>query len=98
MDHVLVTYPTAPLSTRDGRRYTARACGRERSDARWEGWLEFVPDDGTEVLRTPRETTQPNLADLRYWASGLTPVYLEGALERASTPTVPTVRPEDATS
>ena len=29
------------------------------------------------------ETTQPNLEALRYWASGLEPVYLEGALERA---------------
>src|SRR4029450_11306906 len=30
-----------------------------------------------------REATQPNLTDLRYWATGLTPVYLEGALARA---------------
>ena len=35
-----------------------------------------------ETLRSFRETTQPNLTDLRYWATGLTPVYLEGALER----------------
>ena len=35
------------------------------------------------AVRSGRETTQPNLADLEYWATGLTPVYLEGALKRA---------------
>jgi hypothetical protein len=35
-----------------------------------------------EVIRTVRETTQPNLTDLKYWATGLTQVYLEGALAR----------------
>ena len=34
-------------------------------------------------VQSPRETTQPNLTDLNYWATGLTPVYLEGALARA---------------
>src|SRR5262245_1530581 len=34
-------------------------------------------------MQTARETTQPNLADLEYWATGLTPIYLEGALNRA---------------
>ena len=34
-------------------------------------------------MRTQRETTQPNLADLEHWATGLTPVYLDGALRRA---------------
>jgi hypothetical protein len=29
-----------------------------------------------------RLPTQPNLTDLEYWATGLTAVYLEGALER----------------
>jgi hypothetical protein len=69
--------------TTDGTSYTATACGRERPDRTWEGWLEFAPDDTSPVLRTKRETTQPNLTDLRYWATGLTPVYLEGALARA---------------
>ena len=45
--------------------------------------MEFDPADGSAPSRTGRETTQPNLADLEYWASGLTPVYLEGALSRA---------------
>jgi hypothetical protein len=63
--------------------YRARACGRQRDDGLWEGWVEFEPTDGSVPLRTPRETTQPTLATLEYWAAGLTPVYLEGALSRA---------------
>jgi hypothetical protein len=35
------------------------------------------------VRRSPVETTQPNREALAYWASGIEPVYLEGALERA---------------
>lgn len=57
-------------------------------DDRWEGWLEFHPVDGSAPLRSNRETTQPNRVDTEYWATGLTPVYLEGALERALTPAV----------
>jgi hypothetical protein len=67
---------------REGRLYEAKACGRERDDRLWEGWLEFEDRETGEVLRSSRETTQPNLVDLRYWATGLTAVYLEGALER----------------
>ncbi len=53
-----------------------------------------MSDDG-RVLRSARETTQPNLTDLEYWATGLTPVYLEGALERtlAGPTRAPTPRP-----
>ena len=65
--------------------YRARACGREQDDGTWEGWIEFVPESGGPVLASARETTQPNLTDLEYWATGLTPVYLEGAFERALT-------------
>jgi hypothetical protein len=45
--------------------------------------LEFLPEDGSEIVRSARETSQPNLTTLEYWATGLTPVYLEGALQRA---------------
>lgn len=72
-----------------GRNYRARACGRAMTDGRWEGWLEFIPDDDSPVLRSRRETTQPNAVDLDYWAGGLTPVYLEGALERTAEPVKP---------
>jgi hypothetical protein len=92
-DVVLLTYKTR-LTTPDGRLYAVRACGRQQEDLTWEGWLEFVPDDGPDVLRSARETTQPNLADLEYWATGLTPVYLEGAMQRVLTPTLPVAPPD----
>jgi hypothetical protein len=66
-----------------GVEYEARACGSEMPDGLWQGWIEFVPVTGGTPLRTSRETTQPNRADTVYWATGLTGVYLEGALKRA---------------
>lgn len=34
------------------------------------------------MLRTARETTQPNRDAIAYWAAGIEPIYLEGALKR----------------
>lgn len=72
----------------DGNVYRARACGRPREDGMWEGWVEFedVRGEPARTHRTPRETTQPNRADLVYWATGLSTVFLEGALRRAMEP------------
>jgi hypothetical protein len=75
-----------PLSTADGVQYSARACGGEMAGGLWEGWIEFLPRDGGEPLCSSRATTQPNRQDTLYWASGLTPVYLEGALHRTLEP------------
>jgi hypothetical protein len=72
----------ATVTDRYGRLYAAKACGRERDDHLWEGWIEFENRSTGEILRSYRETTQPNLTDLKYWSTGLTPVYLEGALDR----------------
>lgn len=85
MSDVLFEYD-AELADQGGRRYRARAAGRERDDGRWEGWLEFVPEDGGPAVRTGRETTQPDRRFLEYWATGLTATYLDGALLRATTP------------
>jgi hypothetical protein len=84
---VLMKYDTLVIAP-DGSAYTVRACGRYVDRERWEGWLEFLflPDAGGPVLRSRRETTQPDLAALRYWASGLSEVYLAGALERTLRP------------
>jgi hypothetical protein len=62
--------------------YRAQASGVVGSDGLWEGWIEFIEENG-RALRTPRETTQPNRDALLYWAEGLTAAYLEGALRRA---------------
>jgi hypothetical protein len=93
MAYVLAVYNNAPLTLSDGPVYIAQACGREREDRIWEGWLEFVPDNDSTVLRSQRETTQPNRAALEYWASGLTPIYLKGALERTLMPPLAVVDP-----
>jgi hypothetical protein len=84
---VLVQFDEA-VAGPDGQSYVVRACGRVMDDGtgRWEGWLEFTPADGGEASRTGQETTQPNVTDLRYWATGLTRAYLEGALRRALEP------------
>lgn len=87
MAEVLVSY-SDPISA-VGITYRARACGREMDDGRWEGWIEFESLDGSTVLRSGRETTQPNRTDTAYWATGLTLVYLEGALDRALHPLPP---------
>jgi hypothetical protein len=87
MSEELAQFPGAVV-TRDGVRYRAHACGAPMRDGLWEGWIEFVPLDGGAPVRSPRETTQPNYTDAKYWATGLTPVYLEGALERALAPLV----------
>jgi hypothetical protein len=71
-----------------GRRYRAQACGAPMPDGLWEGWIEFAPIDGGPAVRSPRETTQPNLKDAAYWASGLTAIYLEGAIKRALHPPI----------
>lgn len=97
MTEVLIEFVN-DLRASDGYRYEARACAREREDGLFEGWIEFVPLDGGKPLRTGRETTQPNAADVRYWASGLTGPYLEGALARAESPAKPAPRREQVTS
>jgi hypothetical protein len=86
MSEVLVQFALV-VAGPTGRTYVPRACGRVMEDGRrWEGWIEFVPEDSGAVLRTSQETVQPNRDDLRYWATGLTDTYLEGALERALEP------------
>jgi hypothetical protein len=91
MAEVLVQFDP-PVTDEAGRSYVVRICGRPTESGLWEGWIEFEPLDGERTLRTPRETEQPNRADLAYWATGLTTTYLEGALERARRPRTPDLR------
>ena len=92
MAETLLQFPR-PIAASDGSLYEARACGAPLSSNTWQGWIEFVPLDGGDPVRSQRETTQPNRADTEYWATGLTDVYLEGSLRRALDPplTVPTL-------
>ena len=83
MSEVIHVFQT-PIS-HGTRSWTVEAWGEARDDGRWEGWLEFVPADGTPPLATGRETTQGSREALAYWARGLAPTYLEGAFNRAMT-------------
>ena len=87
MAEVLVQYSN-PVTADDGTIYVARACGGEADNGHWHGWLEFVEQETGAAIRSGRETTQPNRTDTVYWATGLTHVYLEGALARARHPLV----------
>ena len=72
------------LKDEDGTAYVVPIYARERPDGTWEGWLEFHPtDERKSVLRTEQETSQPNRLAVEYWASGLEPIYFEGAFARA---------------
>lgn len=72
-----------------GVAYEARVYAEPERGGTWKGWLEFHPlpaqagGAARGVLRTDRETTQPSRDAVDYWAGGLEPVYLEGALARA---------------
>ena len=70
------TWPKDPWQFTDpveleGVPYLARACGAEAGDGHWHGWIEFTSVDDGEVVRSSRETTQPNREDTLYWATGL---------------------------
>ena len=91
MAEVLATFDAA-ISDSSGE-YRARAVGRQADDGMWEGWLEFISVDGegTAVVGGV-ESRQPERQHLAYWATGLTPVFLEGALDRAKRPVTVRVR------
>jgi hypothetical protein len=69
--------------------YHARVVGRHAEDKMWEGWLEFEPIDGKgHLVVGPVESRQPEREHLAYWAGGLSPIFVEGALRRAQNPLV----------
>jgi len=74
-----------PIRAR-GLAYRARVVGRLAEDGMWEGWLEFIPESGSGAAISAVESRQPERAHLAYWATGLSAVYAEGALERALNP------------
>jgi hypothetical protein len=82
MAEILVALPDI-LTAENGQTYAAHAVGAETPLGQWEAWIEFIPADGGAPATSPRETTQPNRVAAVYWATGLTAIYLEGALARA---------------
>jgi len=91
MAEVFASFDT-PLRDELGE-YHVRVVGRHADDGMWEGWLEFVPiARSAEPLIGSVESRQPERHDLAYWAGGLTPVFLEGALRRARRPLTVHVR------
>jgi hypothetical protein len=80
----LIRQHSERVQDKSGNLYDIFIYGEPRMDRTWEGWLEFVPlDPALTLLRTDRETTQPDLPALEYWSKGLEPMYLAGAFERA---------------
>ena len=77
------TYSDFVISAQ-GVRYRVHADGERDELGNWRGWLTFEEvAGGGRVLQTERETTQPERDALVYWATGLEPIYLDGALGRA---------------
>jgi hypothetical protein len=80
----MVYEKAVPLADEDGRRFDLiRVYAEEMPGGTWQGWIEFRSAEG-ESLTTERETTQSNREGVAYWATGLEPIFLEGALSRAS--------------
>ena len=84
MAELLQEYATT-VTGADDTTYIVRSYCDERADGTWIGWLEFHPidDEFKPILLTEQETSQPNRTAVEYWATGLEPVYFEGAFERA---------------
>jgi hypothetical protein len=72
---------SAPVTDETGTVWRGTAHGQPDGNL-WLGSITFVNDAG-ETVETGVETTQPDRAALEYWASGVEPIYLDGALARA---------------
>ena len=71
----------ASVTDETGTVWRGRAYGRPDENL-WLGSIVFMNEAG-ETVETAVETTQPDRAALEYWASGIEPIYLDGALARA---------------
>ena len=67
----------------DDNAFVAQIWGRQMGDGRWEAWIVFTPITHGQTRRTERETIQATRAGVEYWASGVTSIYLQGALHRS---------------
>jgi len=94
LDAIVLRTFDEPVSASAETSFVAKICGRERADGMWEGWVEFVPRGGSPILRSHRETTQPNRRLMEDWASRLSQTYLQGCLERTLRAEKPQHRPQ----
>jgi hypothetical protein len=83
VNDLMHTYSEA-VRDAEGRGYAASVHALERIDGTWETRLEFRGLGRDVTLRTRRESEQPDRRAVLYWASGLQPSYLDGALLRAT--------------
>jgi len=83
LDFALCSFANTPPRSSKGRLHTWYGSAAPKDLAGLgRGGLSFsrrIP----ATLRTDQETSQPNRGALEYWADGLEPVYLQGALARA---------------
>jgi hypothetical protein len=75
----------------EGDSYKIVLHGKSRPHDTWQGWLEFIRERDGQKFETAVETTQPNAEAVRYWATGLSDTFLDGALRRALRPPAPQV-------
>ena len=61
----------------------SRSTDSTRDDGTRVVWCTFTAAGTGRRLRTVQEMTQPNREARRSWATGLEPIYLEGAFGRA---------------
>ena len=81
--HELVLDLEPAVIAENGLLYRVTVVARAAPDGHWNAWLEFVSQDSQAILRTDIETHQASEADLHRWATTLSDVYLQGALDRA---------------
>ncbi len=82
----LIKEMDARVADRSGQTYRVFLYGKDRPGETWQGRLVFESELDGRRFETPIETTQPDREALLYWATGLKPTYLEGALARALAP------------
>jgi ATP-dependent Clp protease ATP-binding subunit ClpX len=70
------------LSVGARRQFVACAYADRMPAGPWEAWLVFYALEPEPPRVGDRETTQQTLGDVGRWAATVTPVYLQGALER----------------
>jgi hypothetical protein len=80
-DRELIHSFTTSVADETGRWWRATAYGKPGGSL-WLGWIVFTNEAG-ETVETDIETRQPDRGALEYWATGVEPIYLDGALARA---------------